>query len=144
VRRQRRRRSNENLDTYLHAMEATRAFLSRETVQTDPHGILRELALGFYDEVTEKAAEAAHGLRVAEFLAERRPNDAGPESAVMREYGAHLHVRSDTIQGAFTALIDEGELTETERLVTIAAVKEASGRVNEEYEKFRREQGLCG
>ena len=81
-------------------------------------------------------------LRVAEFLAARGPNDAGPENAVMREYGAHLHVRSDALTDAFATLIDERKLSETERLVTIAAIKEASGRVNEEYDKFREEQGL--
>jgi hypothetical protein len=30
-----------------------------------------------------------------------------------------------------------------ERLAIIAVLKEASKRVNEEYEKFRKEQGLC-
>jgi metal-responsive CopG/Arc/MetJ family transcriptional regulator len=83
-------------------------------------------------------------MRVAEFLAERGPEDAGPESAIMREYGAHLIVRSDAINDAFATLIDEREPSETERLATIATLKDASKRVNEEYEKFRKEQGLRG
>ena len=62
----------------------------------------------------------------------------------MREYGAHLHVRSDALTDAFATLIDERELSERERLVTTAAIKEATRRTNEEYEKFREEQGLCG
>jgi hypothetical protein len=121
-----------------------RDFMHSRAVDEDPHSILRELAIGWYDTVTEKAAEAAHKLRVAEFLAARGPNDAGPESSVMREYGAHLHVRSDALTDAFATLIDERELSEAERLVTIAAIKEASARVNGEYEKFREEQGLRG
>ena len=60
----------------------------------------------------------------------------------MREYGAHLHVRSDAINDAFATLIDGREPSDKERLVTISALKEASGRVNEEYEKFHKEQGL--
>jgi len=121
-----------------------RAFLKSEVVEHDPHGILRELAIGWYDTVTEDAAEAAHKMRVAEFLAERGPEDAGPKSDIMREYGAHLFVRSDAINDAFAVLIDEREPSETERLVAISALKDASKRVNEEYDKFRREHGLLG
>ena len=62
----------------------------------------------------------------------------------MREYGAHLHVRSDAINDASATLIDGRELSETERLAIIAALKEVSRRVNEEYDKFREEQGLRG
>ena len=105
---------------------------------------MRDLAIGWYDSVTEQAAEAAHQKRVAQFLAAQGPDDSGPQGAVLREYGAHLHVRSDALADAFANLIDERELSETERLITIAAVKEASGRVNGDYEKFRREQGLRG
>lgn len=137
------RRRNEDLDARLHALEATRGFLKSDTVERDPHGYLRELAIGWHDSVTEEAAEASHKLQVAEFLAARGPDDAGPESAIMREYGAHLHVRSDALVDAFATLIDERELSETERLAMIAALKDASRRVNEEYGKFRREQGLC-
>jgi hypothetical protein len=79
---------------------------------------------------------------VAEFLAARGPEDSGPESSVMREYGAHLYVRSDALNDAFATLIDGREPSETERLVTISALKEASARVNREYDKFRDEQGL--
>jgi hypothetical protein len=125
------------MDAWMHALEAMRAFMKSEPVGEDPHGILHELAIGWYDSVTESAAEAAHKLRVAEFLAER-----GPEGAVMREHGAHLYVRSDAINDAFSTLIDERELTEQERLVTIAAVWDAARQVNGDYEKFRREQGL--
>jgi len=81
-------------------------------------------------------------MRVAEFLAERGPEDAGPENPIMREYGAHLHVRSDALTDALATLIDEREPSETERLAIISAIKEASRRVHEEYEKFRAEQGL--
>ena len=63
------RRRAETLDGWLHALEATRDFLKSEPVEEDPHGILHELAINWYDHVTEKAAEAAHKLRVAEFLA---------------------------------------------------------------------------
>jgi hypothetical protein len=136
------RRRAENMDGWLHALEAVRDFMQSKAVDEDHDGILRELAIGWYDTVTEKAAEAAHKLRVAEFLAERGPDDAGPDSPTMREYGANLHVRSDALSDAFSTLIDERELSERERLATIAAIKEASGRVNEEYEKFREEQGL--
>ena len=136
------RRRAEDADDWLHALEATRAFLKGDDVQGDPHGALRDRAIGWYDEVTEKAAEAAHKLRVAELLAARGPEDARPKGAVISEYGAHLHVRSDALNDAFATLIDERELTETERLVTISALKEASKQVNGEYEKFRREQGL--
>jgi len=52
--------------------------------------------------------------------------------------------RSDALTDAFATLIDERELSERERLVTIAAIKEASRRTGEEYEKFREEQGLRG
>ncbi len=60
----------------------------------------------------------------------------------MREYGAHLHVRSDALADAFATLVDGRELSETERLVTIAALKDASKQVNGDYDEFRREQGL--
>jgi hypothetical protein len=130
----------EDMDGWLYALGAMRDFMSSKAVDEDPDGFLRELAIGWFDTVTERAADAAHKLRVAAFLAERGPNDAGPKSGIMREYGAHLHVRSDALTDAFATLIDERELSETERLVTIAALKEASGRVNEEYEKFRKEQ----
>ena len=60
----------------------------------------------------------------------------------MREYGAHLLTRSDALADAFATLIDERELSEMERLAAISALKEASRRVNEDYEKFREEQGL--
>jgi hypothetical protein len=138
------RRRDEDLDGWLHALEAMRDFMHSRAVDEDPHSILRELAIGWYDTVTEKAAEAAHKQRVAEFLAARGPNDAGPKNAIMREYGAHLYVRSDALTDAFAAIIDERELSETERLVTIVALKEASERVNGEYEKFREGQGLRG
>ena len=105
--------------------------------------MLREFALVWCDEVTEKAAEASHKARVAEYLAARGPHDKGPEGAVMREYGAHLVVRSDAINDAVTALVDGRELSQKERLATIAALKEAYGRTYEEYEEFRREHGLC-
>jgi hypothetical protein len=54
------RRCGENLDARLHALEATRAFLKSEAVEHDPHSYLRELAIGWYDSVTEVAASAAH------------------------------------------------------------------------------------
>jgi hypothetical protein len=136
------RRRAENMDGWLYALEAMRGFMHSKDVDEDPYSSLHELAIGWYDTVTEKAAEAAHRLRVAEFLAERGPEDAGPENVVMREYGAHLHVRCDALSDAFAVLIDERELSERERLVTIAAIKEASGRAGEEYEKVRQEQGL--
>jgi hypothetical protein len=136
------RRRAENLDAHLHALEGMRGFLKSEAVDEDPHGALRDLAIGWYDTVTEEAADAAHKLRVAEFLAAQGPDNQGPKDSIMREYGAHLHVRSDALADAFATLIDERELSETERLVTIAAVKDATKRVNEEYEKFRDEQGL--
>jgi hypothetical protein len=136
------RRRAENMDGWLHALEAVRDFMHSKAVEEGPYSILRELAIGWYDTVTEKAADAAHKMRVAEFLAERGPEDAGPENAVMREYGAHLHVRSDALSDAFSTLIDERELSERERLATIAAIKEASRRVHDEYEKFCEEQGL--
>jgi hypothetical protein len=62
-------RRAENMDARLHALEATRDFFKTEAVEHDPHGILRDLAIGWYDSVTEEAAEAAHKMRVAEFLA---------------------------------------------------------------------------
>ena len=136
------RRRAENLDAHLHALEAMRGFLKSKAVDEDPHGALRDLALGWLDTVTEAAADATHKMRVAEFLAARGPEDAGPKDSIMREYGAHLHVRSDALADAFATFIDERELSETERLVTIFALKETSSRVNEEYEKFREEQGL--
>jgi hypothetical protein len=77
-------------------------------------------------------------------VVERGPDVAGPDSATMREYGAHLLVRSDALINAFTALIDGREPSGTERLQIIAACKEASKRAHEEYEKFREEQGLNG
>jgi hypothetical protein len=136
------RRRAESMDGWLHALEAMRAFRDSEPVQDDPHGALSELAIGWYDEVTAKAAEAAHKLRVAEFLVAQGSDNAGPESSVMREYGAHLYVRSDALNDAFATLIDGREFSEQERLVAIAAVKEASRRVNGQYEEFRREQGM--
>jgi hypothetical protein len=54
----------------------------------------------------------------------------------------HSYIRFDALTDAFVTLIDERKLSEAERLVTIAAIKEASRRVNGEYEKFREEQGL--
>lgn len=86
-------------------------------------------------------ATAAHRTRVAEFLAARGPEDAGPEDPIAREYAAQLHVRSDALSDAFATLADERELTETERLVTIAAIKAASGWVEGECETFRKEEG---
>ena len=132
----------EAMDGYLHALEATRGFRRSSIVENDDIGVLSELAIGWYDEVTEKAAEAAHKLRVAEFLAARGAEDSVPEPAVMRELEAHLHVRSDALTDAFTTLIDERELSETERLATIAAIKDASKQVNAELGQFRRERGL--
>ena len=102
------------------------------------------LAFGWHDSVTDDAASAVHKMRVAEFLAARGSEEVGPESPIMREYRAHLFVRSDARNDAFTVLIDERKPSETERLAIIAALKEASKRVNDEYDKFRREQGLCG
>lgn len=134
----------ESMDGWLHALEAMQDFVRSEEVAEDPHGTLRDLALGWYDAVTEKAAEAAHKLRVVELLAARSQHDKGPKDAIMREYGAHLHVRSDALTGAFATLIGEREPSETDRLVTIAAVKEASRRANAEYAKFRDEQRLRG
>jgi hypothetical protein len=122
-------RRAENLNARLRVLKATRAFLKSEAVEHDPHGILRDLALGWYDTVTAESAAAAHKMQVAEFLAKRGPKDAGPDSAIMREYGAHLHVRSDAINDAFAALIDEREPSETERLAIIAALKDASKQV---------------
>jgi hypothetical protein len=136
------RHRSEDLDAWLHALEAMRDFMNSKAVDEDPHGTLHDLALGWLDTVTEAAADAAHKMRVAEFLAEQGVDNRGPKEAVMREYGAHLHVRSDALTDAFATLIGERELSETERLVTISAIKEASRRVNEEYEKFREEQGL--
>jgi hypothetical protein len=132
----------EDMDGWLHALEAMRDFMNSKAVEEDPYSLLRELAIGWYDAVTEAAAEAAHKMRVAEFLAERGPEDAGPDNPIMREYGAHLHMRSDALTDALATLIDEREPSETERLAIIAAIKEASRRVHEEYEKFRKEQGL--
>ena len=138
------RRRGEDLDARLVALDATRDFLNSEAVERDTHGVLRELALGWLESVTEAAATAAHKQRVAKFLAERGPDDAGPKSTIMRELGAHLYVRSDAIQDALSTLIDAREPSETERLMTIAALKEASRRAHEEFEKFCREQGLRG
>jgi len=104
--------------------------------------MLREFALVWCDEVTERAAEASHKARVAEFLAARSQHDKGPQNSVMREYGAHLLARSDAINDAVTALVDGRELSQSERLAAIAALKEAYGWTHEEYDKFRREQGL--
>ena len=132
----------EDMDDWMFALAGVRDFLKSEAVEQDPGSMLRTLALGWLDSVTEQAAEAAHKLRVAEFLAARGPDDPGPENSVMREYGAHLHVRSDAMSNVFSTLIDERELSETERLLTIAAIKDASKQVNEEYDKFRRDQGL--
>ena len=137
------RRRAEDRDGLLNALEATQSFLKSEAVEGEPHGVLREFALVWCDEVTEKAAEASHKAHVAEFLAARDPHDKEPESSVMREYGAHLLVRSDSINNAVTALVDGRELSQKERLATIAALKEAYGWTHDEYEKFRREQGLC-
>ena len=137
-------RRAENLNARLHALEATRVFLGSEAVEHDLHGILRDLALGWYDTVKSQSAAAAHKMRVAEFLAKRGPKDAGPESALMREYGAHLLVLSDAINDAFVALIDEREPSETERRDIIAALKDASKRVNEKYGKYCDEQGIRG
>ena len=135
----------EDMDGWLHALEAMRGFRYSKAVDEDPHSILRELAIGWYDTVTETAADAAHKLRVAEFLAARGPDDAGPESTTMREYGAHLHVRSDALADAFATLIDERELSEAERLVAISALKEASRRVNEDYERSSaKSKGFAG
>jgi hypothetical protein len=50
------RRRAETMDGWLHALEAMRAFRESEPVQDDPHGVLSELAIGWDDEVTEKAA----------------------------------------------------------------------------------------
>jgi hypothetical protein len=136
------RRRAEDMDSWTHALEAMRGFVKSEAVEEDPHGALRDSALRWLDTVTESAAEAAHKLRVARLLAERGLEDTKPENTIMRENGAHLHVRSDALSDTFAALIDGRESSETDRLVTISALKEASGRVNEEYEKFRKEQGL--
>ena len=129
---------------WLHALEAMRGFVNSKAVDEDPHGVLRDLALGWYASVTEAAADAAHKMRVAEFLAAQGPDNQGPKGSVMREYGAHLLTRSDALADAFATLIDERELSEMERLAAISALKEASRRVNEDYEKFREEQGLRG
>ena len=138
------RRLGEDLDARLVALDATRDFLNSESVEHDATGVLRGLVLGWLDSVTEAAADAVHKQRVAKFLAERGPGDAGPDNAIVRENVAHLYVRSDAIQDALTTLIDEREPSETERLLTIAALKEASRRAHEEHEKFCREQGLRG
>ena len=89
--------------------------------------------------VTQEAAAAAHKLRVAEFLARRGPVDAGPDSAAMREHGAHLLARFDVLGDASTILTDEREPSETEHLQIIAALKVASKRAHEEYAKFCEE-----
>jgi len=132
----------EDMDGWLHCLEAMRGFRYSKAVEEDPHSILRELAIGWYDTVTEKAADAAHKMRVAEFLAAQGPDNQGPKESVMRECGAHLLTRSDALADAFATLIDERDLSEMERLAAISALKEASRRTNEEYEKFREEQGL--
>ena len=116
--------------------------MKSKAVENDDVGILRELAIAWHDTVTEQAADAAHKLRVAEFLAGQGPDNRGPKDAIMREYGAHLHVRSDAINDALTTLTDKREPSETERLLIISALTDASERVNEDYAKFREEQGL--
>jgi hypothetical protein len=136
------RNRTESMDGYLHAIEATQASIKSKDVEEDPFDVLHELALGWYEELTEKAAKSTHKLRVADFLAAKGPNDPGPKNSVMREYGAHLYVHTDAISNAFSTLVGGREFSEKERLVTIAAIKDALGQANEEFEDFRREQGL--
>jgi hypothetical protein len=64
--------------------------------------------------------------------------------ATGRPFFWRSYIRFDALTDAFATLIDARKLSEAERLVSIAALKEASARVNGEYEKFRKEQGLCG
>jgi len=137
-------RRDEDLDGKLHALEAVRAFLHSDTVERDPHDYLKGLALDLLETVTEAAATAAHRLRVAEVLADSGPEAVWPESSVMREYGAHLHARSDAISDAFAVVVDERQPSETERLAIVAVLKEAGRKINDEYDKFRAEQGLRG
>jgi hypothetical protein len=76
---------------------------------------------------------------------EATPDFLGSEAV---EHDPHTLLRElaigwlDAINDAFSVLIDRREPSETKRLVTISALKVNSRRVNEEYEKFRREQGL--
>jgi hypothetical protein len=138
------RRRAEDMDAWLHSVEAMRGFVESQAVREDPHGTIRELAYGWFDNVTEAAADAAHKLRVAELLAEQRADNRGPKSAIMRECGAHLHVRSDALTDAYAVVLGEREPSETERLLMISAIKHAARQVGEEYAKFRQEQGLGG
>jgi hypothetical protein len=84
------RNRTESMDGNPHAIEAMQASIKSSDVEEDPFDVLHELALGWYEELTEKAAKAAHKLRVAEFLASKGPKYPGPENSVMREDGAHL------------------------------------------------------
>ncbi len=47
----------ESMDAWLHALEAMRGFLKSKDVAEDPHGALGDLAIGWYDTVTEEAAD---------------------------------------------------------------------------------------
>ena len=47
----------ESMDGWLHALEAMRGFLKSKDVDGDPHGALGDLAIGWYDTVTEEAAD---------------------------------------------------------------------------------------
>jgi hypothetical protein len=61
-------------------------------VQEDPLSPLRELAIGWFDSATETAADAAHKLQMAGFLAGQRPDDWGSDGAIMREYSVSQRI----------------------------------------------------
>ena len=107
-------RRGENLDSRLHGLEAMRDFLKSEAVEHDPHGILRELALGWYDAVTEDAASAVHKLpgvaRLEALLVLLRPGvvvwSEGWELPVAVGKGPAGHAPADRYRGR---LHDRGE-----------------------------------
>ena len=133
----------QQLDGMIYALETVGGFLRSDAVDGDPSGYLAERARGWRDGVAEDAARTAHRLRVAEFLANQGPENKGPKNPLMREYGAHLLIRSDALTNAYVALLDErAPNSGTERLVILDALRQAREEAGDQYAAFGEEQGM--
>ncbi len=79
---------------------------------------------------------------VAEFLANREPDDKVSENPVMREYGARLLVCSGALTNAHEELAAGRMPSGTERLVILDALRVAGEEASAELGAFKEEQGM--
>lgn len=132
----------QSLDGWLYALRHIRTFRESEAVKDDPFERLSELAVIWYEDVVEQAAEVAHDLKVADFIADRHPESPMPKTDMGRELGARLFVDCDALSNACLTLTGALEPSEEEHLVMLHSIKMGARSVGEALEGFKEENGL--